>query len=55
MPSSLSQEPRRLFRELDILTIIGRQETCPEEGRFLLNTQLMFLKREKRPNLKADR
>ena len=38
---------RRLFRGLDILTIKWATGDLPEECRFLLNTQLMFLKKEK--------
>ena len=38
---------RRLFRELDILTIMWATGDLPEECRFLLNTQMMFLKKEK--------
>ena len=40
---------RRLFRTLDILTIKWAMGDLPEECRFLLNTQLMFLKKEKDP------
>ena len=43
---------RRLFRGLDILTIKWAICDLPEECRFLLNTQLMFLKREKDPTTK---
>ena len=43
---------RRLFRELDILTIKWATGDLPEECRFLLNTQLMFLKKEKDPTSK---
>ena len=38
---------RRLFRGLDILTIKWATGDLPEECRFLLNTQLTFLKMEK--------
>ena len=37
----------RLFRELDILTLKWSTGDLPEECRFLLNTQLMFQKKEK--------
>ena len=40
---------RRLFRGLDILTIKWATGDLPEECRFLLNTQLMLLKKEKDP------
>ena len=40
---------RRLFRVLDILTLKWATRHLPEECRFLLNTQLMFLKKEKDP------
>ena len=43
---------RRLFRELDILTIKWATGDLPEECRFPLNTQLMFLKKEKDPTSK---
>ena len=43
---------RHLFRELDILTIKWATGDLPEECRFLLNTQLMFLKKEKDPTSK---
>ena len=43
---------RRLFRGLDILTIMWAIGDLPEECRFLLNTQLMFLKKEKDPTTK---
>ena len=43
---------RRLFRGLDIVTIKWATGDLPEECRFLLNTQLMFLKREKDPTSK---
>ena len=36
-----------MFRELDILTIEWATGDLPEECRFLLNTQLLFLKKEK--------
>ena len=45
---------RRLFRGLDILTIKWAICDSPEECRFLLNTQLMFLKREKDPTTKLS-
>ena len=43
---------RRLFRGLDVLTIKWAIGDLPEECRFLLNTQLMFLKKEKDPTSK---
>ena len=43
---------RRLFRGLDILTIKWAAGDLPEECRFLLNTQFMFLKKEKDPTSK---
>ena len=43
---------RRLFRGLDILTIKWATGDLPEECRFLLNTQRMFLKKEKDPTSK---
>ena len=43
---------RRLFRGLDLLTIKWAKGDLPEECRFLLNTQLMFLKKEKDPKPK---
>ena len=43
---------RRLFRGLDILTVRWAIGDLPEECRFLLNTQLMFLKKEKDPTSK---
>ena len=43
---------RRLFRGIDILTIKWATGDLPEECRFLLNTQLMFLKKEKYPTSK---
>ena len=43
---------RRLCRGLDILTIKWAIGDLPEECRFLLNTQLMFLKKEKDPTTK---
>ena len=45
-------QKRRLFRDLDILTIKWATGDLPEECRFLLNTQLMFLKKEKDPTSK---
>ena len=46
---------RRLFRGLDILTIKWATGDLPEECRFLLNTQLMFLMKEKtRPRRRPD-
>ena len=42
----------RLFRGHDILTIKWAMGDLPEECRFLLNTQLMFLKKEKDPTSK---
>ena len=44
---------RRLFRDLDILAIKWAIGDLPEECRFLLNTQLIFLKKERGPNLEA--
>ena len=38
---------RRLFRGIDILTIKWATSDLPEERRFLLNTQVTFLKKEK--------
>ena len=55
MPSSPSKEPARgdaLFRELDILAIRWATGDLPEECRFLLSTQLMFLKKEEEPTSK---
>ena len=43
---------RRLFRELENFTIKWATGDLPEECRFLLNTQLMFLKKEKDPTSK---
>ena len=43
---------RRLFWGLDILTIKWAAGDLPEECRFLLNTQLMFLKKERDPTSK---
>ena len=40
----------RLFRVFDILTIKWATGDLLEECRFLLNTPLMFLKKEKDPN-----
>ena len=45
-------EERRIFRGLDILTIKWAICDSPNECRFLLNTQVMFLKREKDPTTK---
>ena len=39
-------------RGLDILTIKWATGDLPEECRFLLNTQMMFLKKEKDPTTK---
>ena len=47
-----ASQRRRLFRELDNLTIMWATGDLPEECRFLLNTQLMFLKKEKDPTSK---
>ena len=52
LPPSQECQRRRLFRGLDILTIKWATGDLPEECRFLLNTQLMFLKKEKDPTLK---
>ena len=41
-----------MFRELDILTIKWATRDLPEECRFLLDTQLMLLKKEKDPTSK---
>ena len=46
---------RRLFRGLDMLTINWAIGDLPKECRFLFNTQLMFLKKKKGPNLEAVR
>ena len=43
---------RRLFPGLDILTIKWATGDLPEECRFQLNAQLMFLKKEKDPTSK---
>ena len=43
---------RRLFRGLDILTIKLAIGDLPEECLFFLNTQLMFLRKEKDPSTK---
>ena len=43
---------RRLFRVLDILTVKWATGDLPEECHFLLNTQLMCLKKEKDPTSK---
>ena len=43
---------RRLFRGLDILTMKWATGDLPEKCRFLLNTQLTFLKKEKDPTSK---
>ena len=43
---------RRLFRGPGILTIKWATGDLPEECRFLLNTQLMFVKKEKDPTSK---
>ena len=43
---------RRLFRGLDILTVKWATGDLPEECRFLLNTQLMFLRKETDPTTK---
>ena len=43
---------RRLFWGLDFLTFKWATGNLPEECRFLLNTQLMFLKKEEDPTLK---
>ena len=40
---------RRLFGILDVLTVQWATGDIPEDCRFLLNTQLMFLKKEKDP------
>ena len=44
---------RRLFRGLDVLTIKWATGDLPEECRFLLSTQMMFLKKEKGPTLET--
>ena len=46
---------RRLFRGIDMLTIKWALGDLPEDCRFLLNTHLMCLKKEKENNLKAVR
>ena len=43
---------RRLFQGLDILMVKWATGDLPEECRFLLNTQLMFPKKEKDPTTK---
>ena len=43
---------RRLFRVLDILTVKWATGDIPEECRFLLDMELMFLKKEKDPTNK---
>ena len=43
---------RRLFRALDKVTHKWSAGDLPEECRFLLNTQLMFLRKEKDPTSK---
>ena len=43
---------RRLFRVLDILMVKWTTGDLPEDCRFLFNTQLMFLKKEKDPTTK---
>ena len=43
---------RRLFRGLDILTMKWTIGDLPEECRFLFNTQLMFLEKEKDTTMK---
>ena len=45
-------QKRRLCWGLDILTIKWATGDLPEECRFLLNAQLMFLKKEKDPTSK---
>ena len=47
-----ARQRRRLFRGLHILTLKWATGDLPEECRFLLNTQLMFLKKEKDPTSK---
>ena len=51
-PQCGAGQRRRLFRGLDILTIKWATGDLPEECRFLLNTQLMFMKKEKDPTSK---
>ena len=48
-PFAGAGQRRRLFRGLDILTIKWATGDLPEECRFLLNTQLIYLKKEKDP------
>ena len=48
-------QKRRLFRGLDSLMVKWATGELPEECRFLLKTQLMFLKKEKRPDHETDR
>ena len=43
---------RRMFRVLDDLTVKCATGDLPEKYRFLVNTQLMFLKKEKEPTTK---
>ena len=43
---------RRLLRVLDILTVKWATRSLPDKFRFLLNTQLMSLKKEKDPTTK---
>ena len=49
---TVAGQRRRLFRGLDIFNNKWGIGDLPEEGRFLLNTQLMFLKKEKDPTTK---
>ena len=47
-----AEQRRRLFRGLDVLTIKRTIGDLPEECRLFLNTQLMFMKKEKDPTTK---
>ena len=47
-----ANQRRRLFRQLDILTIKWATGDLLEDCHFLLNTQLMCLKKEKDPTSK---
>ena len=48
-------QERRLFRFLDILSVKLATGEVSEECRSQLNTQLTFLKKEKRPHFKKFR
>ena len=47
-----AEQRRRIFRLLHTLKVKWATWDLPEECRFLLNTQLMFLKKEKEPTTK---